>query len=211
MLDMSSQYPLRAGAWDMSDNPCCLLALAARHEIPYIAVADFSCPKLERYLRQNPQDAILATDGPIMRGSILYAARYGIISVHAAQLPTFRGNWTTYFNLYHNLPLVVSAFIMQPWVDEGVLLASREVPIARGMTLEQINEASLRCSVGVAVEVLQQIGEGSVRARRQEPWEGVVYRGAIKNGVLQPAMPEAVQKELAARLAEGTYAFYREE
>lgn len=98
----------------------------------------------------------LATDGPIVSGPLLYAARYGILSVHAAQLPTFRGNWTTYFNLYHNLPLVVSGFIMQPWVDEGVLLGVRKVPVTRGMNLVQVNEAALHASVDLAAELLQK-------------------------------------------------------
>lgn len=205
-----AQYPLKAEAWEQSTVQPCLLALAAQYEIPYLAVPDFQCPKLELYLRQSALVVILATDGPIMRGSLLYAAQYGILSVHAAQLPTFRGNWATYFNLYHNLPLIVSAFIMQPWVDEGVLLGFREVVIARGMDLSQINQAAQHASVDLAIETLKKMASGCLSVRRQEPWEGEVFRGEFIQGVLQPAMPVEQQQELADRFAAGHYGFYTE-
>ena len=210
MAHGGTQYPLRAEAWEISNAPYCLLKLAAQQQIPYLALADFQCPKLELYLRQNQPSVIVATDGPIVRGPLLYAAQHGILSVHAAQLPTFRGNWTTYFNLYHNLPLVVSAFIMQPWVDEGILLGFRPVCVKRGMDLAQINEAALHASVDLASEILQQMVSATLTPRRQEPWEGETYRGHILNGVLQPAMPPAQQQELAARLQAGHYGFYTE-
>lgn len=210
MAHGGAQYPLHAEAWERSAGPHCLLELAAQHEIPYLAVADFQCPKLELYLRQNLPMVILATEGPIMRGPLLYAARYGILSVHAAQLPTFRGNWATCFNLYHNLPLVVSGFIMQPWVDEGVLLGVRKVSVTRGMNLVQVNEAALHASVDLAGELLQKMASGTLSPHRQEPWEGQTYRGQCLHGVLQPAMPPAQQQELAERLAAGHYGFYTE-
>lgn len=210
MVHGGAQYPLHPAAWEQSATAPCLLALAEQHEIPYLAVPDFQCPKLELYLRQSTPTVILATDGPIVRGSMLYAAPYGILSVHAAQLPTFRGNWTTYFNLYHNLPLQVSAFIMQPWVDEGVLLGFRDVAITRGMDLAEINEAALHASVDLASQVLRQISSGALVARRQEPWEGETFRGHFAHGSLQPAMPMAQQQELAERFAAGQYGFYTE-
>lgn len=210
MTHGGAQYPLHAEAWERSAAPHCLLELAAQHEIPYLAVADFQCPKLGLYLRQDVPEVILATDGAVMRGPLLYAARYGILSVHAAQLPTFRGNCATYFNLYHNLPLVVSGFIMQPWVDEGVLLGVRRVPVTRGMNLVQVNEIALHTSVDLAGELLQKMTLGTLSQRRQEPWEGETYRGQRLHGVLQPAMRPAQQQELAERLAAGHYGFYTE-
>ncbi|CAB3901205.1 hypothetical protein LMG26846_04518 [Achromobacter insuavis] len=210
MTQGGTQYPLNSDAWERGDARPCLLELAAEHEIPYLAVSDFQCPKLELYLRQSVPAVILATDGPIMRGPLLYAAKYGILSVHAAQLPTFRGNWTTYFNLYHNLPLVVSAFIMQPWVDEGVLLGFRDVAITRGMDLAQINQAAMSVSVDLAIDVLGRMASGKLSTRRQEPWEGETFRGEIMQGALQPAMPLAQQQELAERFAAGYYGFYTE-
>lgn len=210
MTHGGEQYPLPPDSWEASTARHCLLELAAQNRIPYLALADFQCPQLELYLRQQPPAVILATDGPIVRGYLLYAARHGVLSVHAAQLPTFRGNWTTYLNLYHNLPLVVSAFTMQPWVDEGNLLGFRPVPIRRDMNLDQINEAALQASVELAGEILQAIASDELTYRRQEPWEGQTYRGWNLNGELQPAMPLRQQQELAARIQNGHYGFYTE-
>lgn len=210
MARIGEQYPLQPDSWETSSAKYCLLDVAAQQRIPYLALADFQCPHLELYLRQQSPAVILATDGPIVRGYLLYAARHGILSVHAAQLPTFRGNWTTYFNLYHNVPLVASAFIMQPWVDEGSLVGFRTVPVRNGMDLNQINESALQASVELAGEVLQNIACGSLTHRRQEPWEGETYRGCILNNALLPAMPLLQQQQLSARLQSGQYGFYTE-
>lgn len=203
-----AQYPLVEAAWERSESLYCLLELAEKHGIPYLAVSDFLCPKLKMYLQQNVPDVVVATDGPIVKGAMLYAAKNGILSVHSAQLPTFRGNWTTYFNLYHNLPLVVSAFIMQPWVDEGVLLDFREVAVHEGMDLAQVNEAALNASIDLACDVLIKIAGDELMVRRQEPWEGEIFRGSSENGILQPAMPLTQQQELAARMRGKEYGFY---
>lgn len=60
-----ARYPLRTGAWEVSNAPYCLLQLAAQYQIPYLALADFQCPKLELYLRQHQPSVILATDGQL--------------------------------------------------------------------------------------------------------------------------------------------------
>ena len=195
--------------WQTSKNHQCLLALAQQHQIPYIALKRLDDPWLLYWLSRNPQDAIVATDGPIVRGALLYAARYGIISAHAAYLPAFRGNWTTYYNLYHNVPLVVSAFIMQPWVDEGVILGHRVVAITQGMTLDEINLLARDTGAALLANTLWHIAQNQLITVRQEPWEGITYRGMrADDGTLLPAMAEALQVELVARFAAGDYGFY---
>ena len=153
MAQEISQYPLVPNAWEFGRSRNCLLELARQYEVPYIAVPSFDCPHLLQYIQRLNLSVIVATDGPIMRGSMLYVAKYGILSVHAAHLPVFRGNWATYFNLYHNQPLKVSAFIMQPWIDEGILLGTKDVTIVRGMSLPQIDGKRYEWPTGISVDI----------------------------------------------------------
>lgn len=154
---------------------------------------------------------MLITEGPIFKGNILEIPRIGVINIHAAPLPYFRGNWTTFLSLYCAYPPMVSAHIVMEQVDAGSLIDVMKYDIYEGDTLEEVNQRASRACMELAAKVIRDALDKGVSYRRQRIWEGHTYKGCRNsNGVLMPAMSLELQDELKQRMELKRYGFYTE-
>ena len=180
-----------------------------KHQIPVYWVDSQNSQAVSRILFLQRVDILLLTDGPVIRGEVLSLPRYCALNIHAAPLPMFRGNWTTWLALYNDYPARVSAHAAVSQVDAGAIIATLDYDIARGDTLEDENAKAWKACKQLACSVLRNIAQNSFIVRRQWGWQGTTYKGQVQDGVLcGPAMPEGLQEELAERMAHNLYGFY---
>lgn len=195
--------------WGMSSTNKKSLALKCNQEtIPFFLVPDHNSRQTRSILSSHPIDILLITEGPIIRGPILYMPRYCVMNIHAAPLPQYRGNWTTRFALYHDEPPTVSAHVVTPWIDEGPIIKIMQYEIKQGDTLEEIDKKAQIASADLAAYSLLSIVNEGFSPKIQRVWEGKEYKGIFKDGHLEPAMPLELQEELKERLHKGEYGFY---
>lgn len=186
-----------------------LLAIAAEHSLPCYCITSFDDPMIASYYRRENADLLVNLDCPPLRGDVLYLAPYGVLSVHAARLPTFRGNDATAMSICNNAPLEASAFVMTPWMDEGVLLARRSIPVCRGDKMDDVNRRALNETSELYCDVLCMLSEGSIRGERQNEWEGTTYRRKGQVGTIDAAIDERfIQRADEILKEESTYAYY---
>lgn len=185
-----------------------LITSCIANQIPFFCVPHHNSRQTLQVLKAHPIDILLLTEGPIIRGPVLYLPRYCVMNIHAAPLPQYRGNWTTRLALYNDEPPMVTAYVVTPWIDEGPILKKVRFSINHGDTLEQIDNKAMNAAIDLAINTILEIKVKGFKAKRQLIWEGNTYQGKYKGDELQPAMPWKLQDELRVRLEKGEYGFY---
>lgn len=174
-----------------------------RAGVPFLFTPALDSDVAVDMLRRSGVQAGVLAEAPILRGAVLTATPAGLLNVHAAPLPAYRGNWATCWALWHDEPLAVSAHLVEERADRGPILAVRPLPVRRGDTLEDIDRRGFRVCGELAAEVLARARtRPGVPLRVQRDWEGRTFRGP---------MPEEIRAELARRLAAGDYSFFTPE
>lgn len=166
--------------------------------VPFVFVPGLDSPASVALLRRAAVDAGVLAEAPILRGELLHSLPASLLNFHAAPLPAYRGSWATYWALYHDEPLSVTAHLVEERTDQGPVLATRPLPVQRGDTLADIDRRGFRVCAELAVEVLQQSRRGLL-PQPQEPWQGRTFRGE---------MPQDIVAECQRRLRDGEYTFF---
>lgn len=205
-LPKMPQEPLDWGILDIVEEN--LVNTCIKLNIPFLMVPDHNSRYTAKILAYNNIDVLLITEGPIIRGPIIYMPRICVMNIHAAPLPGYRGNWTTRLALYNDEPPIITSHVVTPWVDEGPIIKKMRYEISEGDTLEDIDAKAMMEAVNLAVCSLVCIKGRSFTLKKQLLWEGITYKGKKINSYLQTAMPKELQEELTCRLEQREYGFY---
>ena len=203
------EVPIKRELWNFDANDeLSLMACCVKQKIPFFSIMNHNCRYTIKVLQSYPVDILIITEGPIIRGPILYIPRYCVMNIHAAPLPQYRGNFTTRFALYNDEPPTVSAHVVTPWIDEGAIIGKLRFEAKKGDSLEDVDKKAFQASAELAVKVLKDIRENGFHPRIQHKWEGQTYRGKKTKDGLQPAMPPHIHNELRGRFERGEYGFF---
>jgi methionyl-tRNA formyltransferase len=195
--------------WDYDEHDSTsIVTLCLHNSIPFFVVSSQNGRYTQSILENHPVDLLLITEGPIIRGNILYKPAYCVMSIHAAPLPQYRGNWTTRLSIYNDEPPFVTAHVVVPWIDEGAVINKASYNIEENDTMEIIDQKATNAAIKLAVDTIKKIETQGFEAKIQRIWEGQEYKGRFENGKLMPAMPYEIQEELDRRLLNCEYGFY---
>ncbi len=181
------------------DEPDAVATVYQEAGIPYLFVPGFGSDVTCGLLEAASADAMVLAEGPILKGRVLKTFSRGIINLHAAPLPAYRGSCATWWALYHDEPLEVCAHLVTEGVDTGPILGRRRLPVRRGDTLEDIDRRGFEVCGELLVEVLRQARHGGIVPAPQRDWEGRTFRGR---------MPRDIEEECRRRLREQEYTHY---
>jgi len=176
-----------------------IVGIYKKYNVPFIFVDKLSSDIAVEIIKETGADTALLAEGPILKGPVLGSVPQGIVNFHAAPLPACRGNYATYWALYNDVPLEVSAHIVSAGIDTGDILMKTRLPVFRGDTLTDIDSRGYEVAGALAVALIRQAKSTGIKPIRQERWEGTDFRGN---------MPEDIIQECARRLAAGEYGFY---
>lgn len=167
--------------------------------VPFLFVPGFFDAVTRRLLGAGQADTMVLAEGPILRGPILDLFSQGIVNLHAAPLPAYRGNFATGWALYHDEPLEACAHLVAPGIDDGPLLGRRRLPVLRGDTLADIDGRSLNVCGELLADVLQRAMHEGIEPQPQAAWQGRTFRGR---------MPADIIAECERRLSQQEYSHY---
>ncbi len=171
-----------------------------KYSIPFIYVPSFD-DETAKLIKYTIADAALLLEAPIIQGQILNALPGGIVNFHSAPLPEYRGNFTTYWTLYHNEPLFLTAHLVNHGVDTGPILMQQSIPVYLKDTLADINNRAIDVAAEVALKIMDKSLYG-IPLKPQQTWEGRLFKGT---------MPIDIIQECERRIQAGEYGFYTED
>lgn len=99
-----------------------------------------------------------------------------MLHIHSGYLPHFRGSTTVYYSILEDNSCGASAIILEPKIDEGVILHKKQFTVpAAGEEIDYYYDSFIRADV--LVETLQTLSSsaGEIEVEPQHPDHGISY------------------------------------
>ncbi len=107
--------------------------------------------------------------GSILPQALLDVPRRGFVNLHFSLLPLYRGAAPVQRALMDGRSATgVSIMVLTEGMDEGPVLAAREIPVAPSDSAGSLGERLALSGAGLMVEVLEAYGRGALEARAQD-------------------------------------------
>jgi len=166
--------------------------LAERHGIPLVKVKNINDPEPVERIRALAPDLVLVIGWTqLVKAEILRAPRYGCIGFHASLLPQYRGRAPINWALINGESRTGNTMmLLEEGVDDGDILAQREIPIGIEDTCATLYEKVAESEFDMLDEVLPLIRAGQMPRRKQDPSRvSVMPKRRPEDGVIDWSRP----------------------
>jgi methionyl-tRNA formyltransferase len=152
----------------LSPPPVKELALA--HGLPVFQPARVKSPEvISRVEALAPACLVVVAYGQLLPERLLKIPALGTVNVHASLLPKYRGAAPIPWALIEGETATgVTTMLLDPGMDTGDMLLSREVPIGPEATGGSLYDRLAEVGASVLVETLARLAEGSLTPRPQD-------------------------------------------
>lgn len=178
-----------------------LTELVVSKKVPIYCVPNHNDPTCQILLEEYQPDLLVLGGTRIIKPAILKIPDQGTINCHPGLLPTLRGSASVGWALYKDLPQGATAHYVDPEIDTGDIITSRQLPVYRNDSYESINYRIAILAGELMAEALKAIARGETPRTPQDPEAGETLR----------VIPEDLLEEGRRRLAEGRYSHYADQ
>jgi methionyl-tRNA formyltransferase len=146
-------------------------AIAEEHRVPVLQPEGINTPEGVAALQAlQPDLLVVAAYGQILSRDVLAVPPHGGINVHASLLPKYRGAAPIAWAIYHGEKETgVTIIKMSVSLDAGDMLAQEAIEIGPEETAGEVEERLAPLGARVAMQVIEQIQNGTVQGRKQNP------------------------------------------
>jgi methionyl-tRNA formyltransferase len=145
--------------------------IALEHGIPVLQPESINTPEGVRDLQAlKPDLLVVAAYGQILSRDVLAVPPFGGINVHASLLPKYRGAAPIAWAIYHGETRTgVTIIKMSVSLDAGDMLAQEAIDIGPEETAGEVEARLSPLGARLALQVIEQIQNGTVQGRKQDP------------------------------------------
>jgi folate-dependent phosphoribosylglycinamide formyltransferase PurN len=167
------------------------LSVCERLNIPY-HVLPHNSPEAAEMLRSNRIDVGVISGARILKRQTIQAVAKGILNFHPGWIPEVRGLDALKWAIYRQLPIAVTAHLIDERVDAGRVVLRTEIPLYRDDSFVDLSLRLDETQVDLLPQALRLVEEKDIAEFSLVTGVG---RG---NG----PMPEEMEKELPQKLQE---------
>jgi methionyl-tRNA formyltransferase len=151
--------------------------IARSHRIRVLTPADVNDPAFIEELRAIGPDVVVSVSCPQLFGAELLALpRLGCINVHSSLLPHYRGMLPTFWVLARGESGTgVTVHYMSAAIDEGGIVAQREIPISPDETLQTLMRTTKAVAADLVLETIEGLRAGPLPALPNPVAEGSYF------------------------------------
>lgn len=175
-----------------------LTELVTGKKVPVYCVANHNDDTCLELLRAAKPDLLVLGGTRIIKPRILEVPRLSTVNSHPGLLPWLRGSASVGWALYQDLPQGATAHFVEPGIDTGDIIVSRQLPVYRQDTYESLNCRIAVLAGELMAEALALIAGGNPPRTPQDTSQGETYK----------VIPDDLLAEGKRRLAEGRYSHY---
>lgn len=164
-----------------------VIAALKRYEIPILRIAGNinSDKSLEKIRAFNPDVIVSIAANQIFRERLIGLAPKGLLNLHTALLPKYRGLMPSFWVLKNNEKFTgVSVFFVDKGIDSGPILVQKKIPI-NGMSQEQLIVATKRLGMDTVIEALELLRSGTYTCAENDNSEATYYSFPTRSDVKQ--------------------------
>lgn len=127
-------------------------------------------PELEERLRTlSPDVAVVVAYGSILPGRLLEVPPLGFVNLHFSLLPLYRGAAPVQRAVMDGAAVTgVSVMVLTEGMDEGPVLATREVEVRADDTAGSLGERMAELGAPMLVETIERYAAGEIEPREQD-------------------------------------------
>lgn len=178
-----------------------LTELVAGRKIPCYCVTNHNHPTCRELLEAYQPDLLVLGGTRIIKPPILTIPTLGVVNSHPGLLPRLRGSASVGWALYKDLPQGATTHFVDPEIDTGDIIVSRQLPVYRDDSYESLNYRIAMLAGELMAESLQAIAAGDPPRTPQDPDAGETFR----------VIPDDLLEEGLRRLAEGRYSHFADQ
>lgn len=113
--------------------------IAGRLNMPYHVLPHNDEKVVELVTEQNTDLGVIA-GARILKAPVIHAFKKGVINFHPGLIPEARGLDALLWSVYHDVPLGVTAHLIDERVDAGIILMKEQIPIYTNDTVFDLSE-----------------------------------------------------------------------
>ena len=175
-----------------------LTQLISGRKVPVYCVSNHNDVTCQELLTTDKPDLLVLGGTRIIKPNILQIPPRSTVNSHPGLLPWLRGSASVGWALYKDLPQGATAHFVDPGVDTGDIILSRELPVYRHDSYESLNYRIAILAGELMAEALTAIAADEASRTPQDPNAGETFE----------VIPENLLEEGKQRLAEGRYSHY---
>jgi methionyl-tRNA formyltransferase len=175
-----------------------LTQLVSGKKIPVYYVSNHNSDTCRDLLAANKPDVLVLGGTRIIKPKILEIPRQSTVNAHPGILPWLRGSASVGWALYKDLPQGATAHFVNPGIDLGDIIISRELAVFRNDTYESINYRIATLSGELMAEAVTSLQNGNAPRTPQDPSVGETFK----------VIPEDFLEEGKQRLEQGQYSHF---
>lgn len=185
------------GFFEWSDFPA-----IEKYSIPHYDVDNHNSESSAELLRTLKPDIIVSASTPrILKKHILEIPSKGVVNTHPGILPAYRGCTVVEWALYNDDPVGATCHFMAEGIDEGPIIYSERMPIAKGDVYEAVRANIVYHWSRVTATGIERIRDENSTSKTLPPQAEGTYYNIIPDEKL------AVVKE---KMLSGLYKCYEE-
>ena len=170
MLDSLSGYKLYGGQ--------CNIAHAAKIiGADFMQVKNLNAQEYVGHVRELAPDLIISYSAPqVIKPELLSVPKYGIINVHGALLPNYRGLMPSFWYLYNDEKLGgATVHYMSADIDDGDICLQGSVNISDCKTMFQLMRKTKELGGELIVQTIQKIADGTLETHPNDTKNGSYF------------------------------------
>jgi len=172
--------------------------LVAGRKIPGYCVTNHNSAPCQELLEEYKPDLLVLGGTRIIKPALLHLPKQGTVNSHPGLLPRLRGSASVGWALYKDLPQGATTHYVDPEIDTGDIIVSRQLPVYRDDSYESLNYRIAILAGELMADSLKAIAAGEAPRTPQDPEGGETLR----------VIPEDLLEQGRQRLAEGRYSHY---
>ena len=175
-----------------------LTQLISGRKIPAYYVSNHNDDTCKELLEADIPDLLVLGGTRIIKPKILELPRQSTVNSHPGLLPWLRGSASVGWALYKDMPQGATVHFVEPGIDTGDIIVSRQLPVYRHDTYESINHRIAILAGELMAEAVSSIKNGDASRTPQDPSSGETFK----------VIPDDLLEEGKIRLEEGRYSHF---
>lgn len=175
ILDSLSGYRFYGGK-------CSIKHAARKIGADFRIVSNLNAVDYVNHVREIAPDLIISYSAPqIIKPELLSVPKFGIINVHGALLPNYRGCMPSFWYLYNDEKLGgATVHYMSADIDDGDICLQGSVDISDCKTMFQLMKKTKELGGELICESIRQISAGSLQIRKNDTANGSYFTWPTK-------------------------------
>lgn len=152
-------------------------AVSKRIGAEFKEIKNINDPEYVQHIRELAPDLIISYSAPqVVKSELLSIPKYGIINVHGALLPNYRGLLPSFWYLYNDEKLGgATVHLMSDNIDDGAIVEQGSVDISDCKTMVQLMKKTKLLGGELMVQAIEHYTEGTAKTRPNNTEEGSYF------------------------------------